>query len=73
MTRTEQEFKQRMRFDRAFRQRVLAARKDGALAKIFEQEGFEFDLSLLVTQLPRVRTGILAGTDDTTTACYCLI
>jgi hypothetical protein len=62
-----QEFERRMRDDRAFRQRILAARKAGILAETMAQEGCEFDLSLLDVHLPQVRTGLRGGT------CYCLI
>ncbi len=62
-----QEFKQRMRCDRSFRQRILAARKDGTLAMILVQEGYEFDISSLDVHLPQVRTGLRGG------VCYCLI
>jgi hypothetical protein len=67
MTQTLQEFQHRMRCDRAFRQRVLAARKTGTLAATLAQEGCEFELSLLNLALPRVRTGLRGG------QCYCLM
>ena len=67
MAQTRQEFQQRMRSDRAFRQRILAARKAGTLAETLAQEGCEFDLSLLNLPLPRVRTGLHGG------QCYCLV
>jgi hypothetical protein len=67
MTETVQEFQERMRHDRAFRQRILAAYKAGTLAETLEQEGCEFDLSLLEVHLPHVQTDIHAG------QCYCLI
>ena len=67
MTQTRQEFQQRMRSDRAFRQCILAARKAGILYLTLAQEGYEFDLSLLDAPLPRVRTGLRGG------ACYCLM
>ena len=67
MTPTMQEFQQRMRHDRSFRQRILAARKDGTLAVILFQEGYELDFSSLVVHLPRVRTGLRGG------SCYCMI
>ena len=60
MTYTVQEFQQRMRHDRAFRQRILAARKFGTLAETMAQEGCAFDLSLLEVHLPQVNTGIRA-------------
>ena len=67
MIRTMQEFQQRMRRDRAFRQRILAARKAGSLAETLAQEGYELDVSLLDTHLPHVRTGLRGG------QCYCMI
>jgi hypothetical protein len=74
MTQTVQEFQQRMRHDRAFRQRILAARKAGTLDMILTQECYDFDLSLLVADLPQVRTGISAGVGiRTASECYCLI
>jgi len=73
MIQSVQEFKQRMRHDRAFRQNILAARKAGTLDRLLEQEDCAFDLDLLVAHLPQVRTGILAGADENTTSCYCII
>lgn len=73
MAKTVQEFQQQLRYDRAFRQRILAARKTGSLPEILIQEGYEFDLSLLHEHLPQVRTNIRAGKDDSTESCYCLI
>ncbi len=67
MTQTVQEFEERMRYDRAFRKRILAARKAGTLAETLETEGYTFDLSLVELPLPRVRTGLRGG------VCYCLI
>ncbi len=67
MIQTVQEFQQRMRSDRAFRQRILAARKAGTLPEILAEEGCEFDISSLDIHLPKVNTGIHAG------VCYCLI
>jgi hypothetical protein len=67
MTQTLQEFQQRMRCDRAFRQSILVAHKAGTLAERLAQEGCEFDLSLFDIHLPRVRTGLRGG------QCYCLI
>lgn len=71
MIHNTQEFEERLRSDRAFRQRILAARKAGTLAETLRQEGCAFDLSLLAAQLPRVRTGILAGVHSNATSCYC--
>jgi hypothetical protein len=62
-----QEFKQRMRHDRSFRQRILAAQKDGTLAVILVQEGYELDFNSLDVHLPHVRTGLRGG------QCYCLL
>ena len=73
MAKTLREFQQRMRCDRAFRQSILAARKAGILAETLVQEGYAFDLSQLDVHLPRVQTGIRAGTDDDTGSCYCII
>ena len=74
MTRTVQEFQRSMRNDRAFRQRILAARKAGTLAEILAEEGCEFDLSLMDVHLPQVQTGIRAGTERTgRDSCYCMI
>jgi hypothetical protein len=68
------EFEQRLRRDRAFRQRILASRKAGTLAETLAQEGCEFDLSLLDAHLPQVQTGIRAGTECTNDGiCYCVI
>jgi hypothetical protein len=67
MAQTRQEFQQRMRSDRAFRQRILAARKAGTLYLTLAQEGYEFDLSLLDAPMPRVRTDLRGG------QCYCLM
>ena len=69
MTQTMQEFQQRLRHDRTFRQRILAARKAGILDEILVQEGYEFNLNQLVVQLPQIRTGIRAGTDCTSCGC----
>ena len=74
MTHTVQEFQERLRHDRAFRQRILAARKAGTLADTLTQEGCDFDLSLLQAYLPRVETGIRAGQSRPGSAsCYCMI
>ena len=74
MSRNWEEFQQRMRRDRAFRQRILAARKAGTLPDTLAQEGWEFDLSLLDVHLPQVQTGIRAGTDYAETGdCYCMM
>ena len=74
MTQTVQEFQERLRHDRAFRQRILAARKAGTLAETLAQEGCDFDLSLLQAYLPRVQTGIRAGQSSPgRDSCYCLI
>ena len=67
MTQTGQEFEQRMRQDRAFRQRILAARKAGTLAGTLAQEGYELDFSTLDVHPPHVRTGLRGG------QCYCLM
>jgi hypothetical protein len=67
MSQTLQEFEQRMRHDRAFRQRILAARRAGTLAETLALESCELDLSLLEVHLPRVRTGLRGG------QCYCMI
>jgi hypothetical protein len=72
MIQTVQEFKQRLRSDRAFRGRILAARKTGTLAETLAQEGCDFDLSLLAVHLPHVQTDIHAG-QSRTESCYCLI
>lgn len=73
MIHNQQEFENRMRCDRAFRQRILAARKAGTLAETLAQEGCTFDMRLLVPHLPQVRTGILAGARRESTSCYCMI
>lgn len=78
MTGAMQEFQQRMRSDRAFRQRILAARKAGTLDMTLAQAGYMFDVSSLVAQLPQVRTGIRAGVNSRTNTdcgadCYCII
>jgi hypothetical protein len=56
-----------MRRDRDFRQRILATRKEGTLAEILAQEGYELDFSSMDVCLPRVRTGLRGG------QCYCMI
>ena len=74
MTQTMQEFQQRLRRDRTFRQRILAARRTGTLAETLVQEGYEFDLSLLDMHLPQVQTDIRAGTECTNTgSCGCAV
>ena len=74
MSRTWEEFQQRMRRDRVFRQRILAARKAGTLPDTLAQEGWEFDLSRMDVRLPQVQTGIRAGTEcENTGSCYCLM
>ena len=74
MTQTMQEFQQRLRRDRTFRQRILAARRTGTLAETLVQEGYEFDLSQFDAHLPQVQTGIRAGTNHADTGyCYCMI
>ena len=67
MIHTEHEFQQRMRCDRAFRHRIMAARKNGILAEVLAQEGYEIDLNMLVIHIPQVRTNIHGG------QCYCLM
>jgi len=67
MNQTMGEFQQRMRRDRAFRLRIMAARKDGTLAEILAQEGYELNFSFLDMHLPRVRTGMRGG------QCFCAI
>ena len=67
MIKTVNEFQQRMRRDRDFRQRILSARRAGILAETLAQEGYELDLSLLDVHLPQVRTGLRGG------QCYCLM
>jgi hypothetical protein len=67
MIQTMLEFQQRMRCDRSFRQRILAAQKDGTLAAVLSQEGWELDFGSLEIQLPRVRTGLRGG------QCFCAI
>ena len=59
------EFQQRMRTDREFRRRILAARKAGTLAETLAAEGWELDLSQMEVRLPQVRTDVHAGD------CYC--
>ena len=79
MMQTMQDFQQRMRHDRAFRQRILAARRAGTLAETLTQEGCEFDLSSLDVQVPQVHTGIHAGaraqpaSGAQPASCYCII
>ncbi len=72
MIQTVQEFQQRMRSDRAFRQRILAARKAGTLAEALAQEGCEFDLSSLDVNLPQVNTDLHAGS-ACTGSCECAV
>jgi hypothetical protein len=72
MIRTEQEFQQQMRSDRAFRQCILAAHKTGTLAKALAQEGYELDLRLLDVRLPQVNTDLHAGS-ACTGSCECAI
>ena len=67
MIKTTGEFQQRMRRDRDFRQRIMAARKEGTLAEILAQEGYELDFSSMEVRLPRVRTGLRGG------QCFCAI
>ena len=73
MAKTVQEFQQRIRCDRAFRQRILAARRAGLLAETLVKEGYAFDLRQLDVHLPQVQTGIRAGADDSTTSCGCVV
>ena len=74
MSHTWDEFHQRMRYDRAFRQRILAARRAGTLTETLAQEGCEVDLSLIDVHLPKVQTGIRAGTKNAgSSSCYCMI
>ncbi len=61
MIQTMQGFQQRMRQDRTFRQRILAARKAGTLAETLASEGCTVDLSLVDVHLPQVRTGLRGG------------
>ena len=67
MIKTTGEFQQRMRRDRDFRQRIMAARKEGTLAEILAQEGYELDFSTLEVHPPHVRTGLRGG------QCFCAI
>jgi len=73
MAKSVQEFQQRLRRDRTFRQRILAARKAGTLAETLVQEGYQLDQSQLDVHLPQVQTGIRAGSHESTGYCYCLI
>jgi hypothetical protein len=54
------DFLTRMKTDRAFRGRMLAAGKDGLDAALC-QEGYDFAAAELRDHLPQVRTGIQAG------------
>ena len=67
MSTTMIEFQHRMRRDRAFRQRIMAAHKAGTIDEVLAQEGYELDLNMLVIHLPQVRTNIHGG------QCYCLM
>ena len=67
MNQTKLEFQEQMRRDRAFRQRILAARKAGTLAETLAQEGCELDVSSLEVHLLQVRTGLRGG------QCFCAI
>ena len=67
MSTTMVEFQHRMRSDRAFRQRILSARRDGTLVEVLAQEGYELDMSMPDIILPQVRTNLHGG------QCYCMI
>jgi hypothetical protein len=67
MNQSMLEFQERMRRDRSFRQRILAARKGRTLAEILAQEGCELDISFFEVHLPQVRTGLRGG------QCFCAI
>jgi len=58
MDHTVQVFQLRLRCERSFRQRILAARKAGTLAETLVKEGYAFDLRQLDVHLPQVQTGI---------------
>ena len=67
MIQNAREFEQRMRHDRAFRQRILAAHKAGTIDEVLALEGCELDLNMLVIHLPQVRTNIHGG------QCFCAV
>ncbi len=62
-------FVMRMRTDRAFRGRLLAAGKDGFEAALHE-EGYEFTTDELKESLPQIHTGVRAGVAFSCLAAY---
>ncbi len=58
---TSEELIARLRRDRVFRKRLLAARQAGQLAEFLAAEGYDPNLESLKISLPKVSTNITAG------------
>jgi hypothetical protein len=58
--KTTIDFVKRMKTDKNFRRRVLAAKKEG-LEALLTAEGYAFPLEELTSSLPNVKTNLLAG------------
>ncbi len=63
------QFGQEMRRNKAFRQKILSAWKNGGLQESLLSEGFTFSLEDLNASLPQVRSDIRAG-EDISASCF---
>ncbi len=61
MSQNIDDFKRRMKMDRFFRYKMLAAWKSGNLSDAMLGEGYTFSIEKLKMDLPRVNTGLRAG------------
>ncbi len=71
MAKDVREFSRQMRQDRTFRQKILAAWKNGDLEEILFTEGYGFLPEELMRSVPQVRTGIRAGSCSEKFTCSC--
>ncbi len=71
MLKDIREFSRQMRLDKAFRQKMLAAWKDGDLSEALLAEGYGFSLDELDRSVPLVRTNIRAGSYSGKSYCAC--
>ena len=68
MSHSLESFYRRMKKDRSFRYTILAAWKSGELAEVLQGEGYSFTVEELECELPRVSTGLRAGSCR---SCHC--
>ncbi len=71
MLKNQREFSRQMRLDKVFRQKILAAWKNGDLGEALLAEGYGFSLDELDRSVPLVRTGIRAGSYSEKSYCAC--